>query len=139
MNENIVGTRIGAFGIDALIWLIVFVLFSVATSNVDTTNGVYFYLDGLPFLIYIVLALAYHIILEASFGGTVGKLVLGITVVNNAGDRLTLKQSFIRNIMRFVDGFPYVIPYFVGLAAIAASPTKQRLGDRVAGTYVVRP
>jgi uncharacterized RDD family membrane protein YckC len=139
MDENIVGTRIGAFLIDAVIWVVVFIIFSLVTSQADTSDGVYFNLEGLPFVLYLLLGITYGTILEMVYGGTVGKLVLGITVVNDEGGKLTLQQSLIRNIMRFVDGFPYFVPYLVGLIAVATSPTKQRLGDRVAHTYVVRP
>ena len=139
MDEKIIGSRIGATFIDVMIWLLIFILFCIATNNVDTTNGIRFYLEGWPFVIYSSLGVLYGTVMEAAWGGTIGKLIWGITVVNETGDRITYAQSFKRNIMRFVDGFPYVIPYFVGILAVASSPTKQRLGDRVAHTYVVRP
>lgn len=139
MDENIIGTRIGAFLIDAVIWGLIFILFSFLSGQANTTSGIQFYLEGLPFLIYIVLGLTYFIAMETTLGGTIGKLALGITVVNQTGERLTFPQSLIRNLMRFIDGFPYFIPYIVGLVAIATSPTNQRLGDRLAHTYVVRP
>jgi uncharacterized RDD family membrane protein YckC len=139
MDENIVGTRISALLIDAILWVPIFVLMSVLSGQTDTTNGISVNLYGAPFIIYLVLGIAYYVSMEAVFGGSVGKLVLGVTVVNESGDKITLKQSFIRNILRFVDAFPYFIPYIVGIVAVAASPTKQRLGDRLAHTYVVKP
>jgi uncharacterized RDD family membrane protein YckC len=139
MDENIIGKRIWAFLIDAVIWVLIFIIFSIATGQTDTTNGVYFYLNGLPFVAYLLLGIIYGTVMEMMYGGTIGKLALSITVVNDEGNKLSLKQSFIRNIMRFVDGFPYFIPYLVGLVAVATSPTKQRLGDRLAHTYVVKP
>lgn len=139
MDENIVGTRIVAFLIDAIPWALIFVLISALSGQTDTTNGISVNLYGVPFIIYLVLGITYYVSMEAVFGGTIGKLLLGVTVVNESGDRITLKQSLIRNMLRFVDAFPYFIPYFVGIVAIAVSPTKQRLGDRVAHTYVVKP
>jgi len=139
VNENVVGARIGAFFIDALIWLAVFIVFSMLLGGVDTSRGVYFHLDGWPFVLYLALGIAYGTWLEAAYGGTVGKLILKITVINSTGEKPSPKQALIRNLMRLVDGFPYFIPYLVGIIAVATSPTKQRLGDRLAHTYVVRP
>jgi hypothetical protein len=39
--------------------------------------------------------------------------------------------------MRFLDAFPYVVPYLVGAVAISNSPKLQRWGDRTAETIVV--
>jgi uncharacterized RDD family membrane protein YckC len=44
--------------------------------------------------------------------------------------------ALIRNVLRLVDGLPFL--YLVGIITIAASKKKQRLGDMAAGTLVVR-
>jgi hypothetical protein len=47
------------------------------------------------------------------------------------------EAALTRNLMRFLDAFPYVVPYVVGYYAISKSPKMQRFGDRVAETMVV--
>ena len=47
------------------------------------------------------------------------------------------EAALTRNLMRFLDAFPYVVPYVVGCYAISKSPKMQRFGDRVAETMVV--
>jgi uncharacterized RDD family membrane protein YckC len=42
-----------------------------------------------------------------------------------------------RTLLWVVDGFPYFIPGAVGLLCIAATPTRQRVGDIAAQTIVV--
>jgi uncharacterized RDD family membrane protein YckC len=97
-----------------------------------------FSLRGWPFLVWAALWLAYFVILEATAGGTVGKLALGIRVRSAAGDRVGVGASLVRNLLRVVDAFPYVIPYLVGAIAAWTSPERRRLGDRAAGTVVIR-
>jgi uncharacterized RDD family membrane protein YckC len=53
------------------------------------------------------------------------------------GGQVTAEAALIRNLMRFLDAFPYVVPYLVGAVAISNSPKLQRLGDRTSETIVV--
>lgn len=57
-------------------------------------------------------------------------------VVREDGSPCRLGPSVIRNILRIVDILPFL--YIVGMVLIARSGKKQRLGDRVAHTVVVR-
>lgn len=79
----------------------------------------------------------YFILLEWLLRGqTLGKFLLGLRVVDSDGLRLTPSQVVLRNILRLVDMLPLL--YGVGGVAAALSPRRQRLGDLVAGTLVVR-
>ena len=80
------------------------------------------------------LALTYYVVQEGTFASTIGKHLLRIRVVGNSGDPVSLRESLVRNLMRFVDWLPLV--YGLGVASIAVSDKRQRLGDRVAGTIV---
>jgi uncharacterized RDD family membrane protein YckC len=76
------------------------------------------------------------IILPGLTGRSPGKFLMGVKVVKGDGGNPGILRAFLRNIMWIVDGFPYVLPlvaYFT-----SRKPPNQRLGDRVAGTYVVR-
>lgn len=82
---------------------------------------------------FVVAALAYHIVLEALFGATLGKGLLGLEVRNGSGERPWL-TSTIRNLVRVVDAsIFYVLAFVVALF----TRRRQRIGDLVAGTTVI--
>lgn len=80
----------------------------------------------------------YFILMEAVQGATVGKMVLGIRVVRLDGSDMSWGQAIVRNLLRLVDQLPTAIPYLLGAVLILNSSRRQRLGDRLAGTVVVR-
>ena len=82
-----------------------------------------------------VLGIAYLIVLEAIQGATIGKKVLGLRVVKLDGSPIGWGESIVRNLLRIIDGFA---GYLLGAIFIWTSPKKQRLGDRVAKTVVIR-
>jgi len=76
---------------------------------------------------------AYGWLLEACFGATLGKALVGIRVVRT-GERSALSAAAIRNLLRIVDGFGC---YILGAMVAGCSAHRQRLGDLCAGTAVV--
>jgi uncharacterized RDD family membrane protein YckC len=66
---------------------------------------------------------------------TLGKKMVGIRVVREDGEHLTVAAAVVRNVVRLVDALVF---YLVGFLFAIVSPRGQRLGDRVAGTVVVR-
>ena len=90
---------------------------------------------GGAFLLLLALGVAYYVVCEALTGMTVGKGMVGIRVVGEGGDHLTLGAAVVRNLVRLVDGFLF---YLVAFVFALQSPRRQRLGDRVAHTVVVR-
>jgi uncharacterized RDD family membrane protein YckC len=87
------------------------------------------------FLLFVVFFLTYPIIMEATQGATIGKKMLGLCVVTKDGMPISWKASIIRNLLRIVDLLFYGL---VGAVLIWTSPTRQRLGDHVAKTVVIR-
>ena len=76
------------------------------------------------------------VLLEWAWNGeTVGKRLVGIRVVSMDGGPVGLGAALTRNLLAAVDGAFF---YLVGLAAMSTSSDRQRIGDRVAGTVVVR-
>jgi uncharacterized RDD family membrane protein YckC len=69
-------------------------------------------------------------------GQTVGKRLLGLRVVEASGLRLNPSQIAVRNVMRLFDMLPAF--YFIGGVACVWNHKRQRLGDLVAGTAVIR-
>lgn len=86
-------------------------------------------------LVFLFVIFAYFILMEAYAGWTVSKRLLGMKVVDAAGDKIGLKKSAIRNLLRLVDGLPAL--NILGVILIARSAKGQRFGDRVAKTFVV--
>jgi uncharacterized RDD family membrane protein YckC len=83
---------------------------------------------------WLVFFALYYPVMERYLGGTLGKLVMGLRVVRADGSPLDWGTIILRNVLRIVDGLFF---YLLGAILIWASPTNQRLGDRVAKTLVV--
>jgi uncharacterized RDD family membrane protein YckC len=94
-----------------------------------------FDLSGKGFLLWLLVCLAYYVFMEAGWGGSLGKLAVGLRVVDEHGRPITVGQAMTRNLFRVVD---FIVFYFLAALSVWSSPQRQRLGDRVAGTYVVR-
>jgi len=90
---------------------------------------------GLSGFLTAIIAIGYFIVMEATQGATLGKMALGLRVVKTNGAPITWTDSIIRNLLRIIDSLFF---YLVGAILIWTSPLKQRLGDRVANTVVVR-
>ena len=83
----------------------------------------------------LLVGLLYHILLEGTYGQTLGKKLLGIVVVREDGEQCTYTAATIRTVLRFVDWLP--VAYLIGFASISLTERHQRLGDLLAGTVVV--
>jgi uncharacterized RDD family membrane protein YckC len=77
--------------------------------------------------------LAYHIVLEALFGATLGKGLLGLHVRNGSDDNRWLAAT-IRNVSRLFDAIAF---YAFAFLVAVFSTRRQRLGDYLAGTIVI--
>jgi uncharacterized RDD family membrane protein YckC len=130
------GRRIVAALIDFIPLIGLYVLMVVAFGDVTSGENQFSVdLSGGPLLLYLLLSLAYFVVLEALTGRTVGKMIMGLQVVSLDGEPYDLAACLIRNVLRIVDGLPAF--YIVGLISVAVTSKKQRLGDLAAGTTVV--
>lgn len=84
--------------------------------------------------VFLVIIFAYFIILEWLTGYTAGKYLLKMKVMSAGGKKITLKQSLARNFGRLIDGLPFF--NLIGIISIYRSETRQRIGDKLAGTIV---
>lgn len=133
------GDRLIALIIDTLIIGAFFAVIGMwIASKMGGVTAEGFALKGIPALIVIsasfLFTFIYYFVLEAFFGATLGKIIIGIQVVNKDGGKCSMWASFIRNLLRIVDG---LILYLVGFLFAIFSKTRQRLGDRVANTVVI--
>jgi uncharacterized RDD family membrane protein YckC len=91
--------------------------------------------DG-PFTWVAVLlgSIVYHSVCEAWHGATLGKLVCGLRVVSEDGERASLVQGLMRSVAFLVDS---LFLGAVGFVTMQSSPRAQRVGDKWARTVVV--
>ncbi|MGC9308402.1 MAG: DUF1614 domain-containing protein [Thermoplasmatota archaeon] len=88
------------------------------------------------FVFFFSLQLIYFTGLEYLAGTTVGKGLLRLAVTDERGGYPNFMTVFTRNIIRFFDML--LLGYLVSLIMIGFTEKKQRLGDIVAGTVVVK-
>jgi uncharacterized RDD family membrane protein YckC len=137
------GDRLLGQAVDGLVALGLFFLLGMLLAGRFggmTDQG--FELTGFPALILMsvlgAVMLVYFVLMEAFFGMTLGKVVAEIQVRDRIGQKISMKASVIRNLMRFVDGLPFVLLYLVGAFSVILTSRNVRLGDIAAGTTVVR-
>ena len=75
----------------------------------------------------------YAWLLEAAWGATLGKAMVGIRVVGTRQGR-SFSACAVRNVLRIIDGLGF---YLVGTAVAACSAARQRVGDIYARTVVI--
>lgn len=78
---------------------------------------------------------AYGVLFESTLGATPGKLLTGIVVVSADGERAGPGAVLARNLLRMVDALGF---YLLGFVVLSFTSRRQRLGDLVGGTVVVR-
>jgi uncharacterized RDD family membrane protein YckC len=129
------GERIAARLIDLLFFFILYILFILLGLIFAAVKSekVIFVLMIAYFLGYIFYNLLFEIFLN---GQSIGKRFLKIKVISLDGSQPTLGQYFIRWLFRLVD-FLFTAQTG-GLISIAVTENKQRIGDVVAGTTVIK-
>ena len=83
-----------------------------------------------------LLWLIYFTYFEGTSGQTIGKKLTHIRVIKEDGSRCDFGSALVRNLLRIVDHLPFL--YVLGIILIAATEKKQRLGDMLAKTIVVK-
>jgi len=144
--HDVLGRRVVAGFIDLAVLAVLFVLMalvfggtqsqtatSVSNPGIHQTNYSLSLSNG-PFLVFIVLALAYYFVLEARLGQTIGKRAMGLRVIDLDGGAPTTGAILLRTLGRTIDVLPLL--YLVGLIAIGFGKQRQRIGDRFAHTTV---
>ncbi|MES2802368.1 MAG: RDD family protein [Bdellovibrionota bacterium] len=87
-----------------------------------------------PYVGGLVLGLLYKPVFEASpLKGTPGKAMMKMIVLSEAGERLTLKQSYIRYFCSILSGFVLGIGYLMNLF----TAKRQTLHDMIAESVVI--
>jgi uncharacterized RDD family membrane protein YckC len=151
------GVRYVAFLIDAVVLLVAVGV--ILQQIVMAATGAYTTTDigglgvktptGVAVALLMVLGaavtFAYFTVSEARWGGSPGKLPFKLRVVMEDGSPATQKAVAIRNILKTVDYLPVLAigifgtpAFLVGAIMIAATAKKQRLGDMLGHTVVIK-
>ena len=157
---EVIGRRISAFLIDTLLVSGVSVAIFAALKTHSYTNaptgacqqlrdngysspcvqlGAHVYTWGggrfaLALLLSVLASLVNHVLLQGTTGATLGKMMLGLRVVDGSGRVCGVGRAIVRWLFLIVDQF---FCFLVGLITMLVTRPHRRVGDMVAGTYVV--
>jgi uncharacterized RDD family membrane protein YckC len=134
------GARAFAYLVDVLVvfllWVVGLVVYSISGDLLREVQALGWAGQLLALAAVLLSGWGWDVAWEVAGGGrTPGKRALGLRVVRTDGAPVGLVESLARNLLRAVE-----VPLFYapGVLAVALGPRRQRLGDLVAGTLVVR-
>ena len=121
--------RLVAYVIDSVIFAVILGLVFFFIGRVDEITEMLINLLGLfAWALYLIIMHA------SSWQATVGKRILGIKVVDEYGDRISLSRST----GRFFSEFLSTILLMIGYLMIGFHRHKRGLHDIIAGTFVIK-
>jgi uncharacterized RDD family membrane protein YckC len=134
------GARAFAYLVDVLVvfllWVLALVLYSISGDLLRQVQALSWAGQLAAVGAVLLSGWGWDVAWEVAGGGrTPGKRALGLRVVRADGGPVGLVESLARNVLRAVE---VPLGYAPGVLAIALGPRRQRLGDLVAGTLVVR-
>lgn len=111
---------------------------AVSASDITAANNanmaIYKQLLKGPIPIAMAINIIYFSVLEASrFQATLGKRMVDIKVTDKNGNRISLLQSFARNLAKLLSSLPFYIGYLIA----GVSRRKQALHDLMTGSFIV--
>jgi uncharacterized RDD family membrane protein YckC len=109
-----------------------------ATGQVTISRGPSAAVLGWVVLIALAVPFLYYTLLQGRYGQSVGMMAVKIKVVNEDGSPIDYGAAAVRTVLMVIDAIPYFIPYLLGAILIWSSDQKQRLGDRIAHTIVIK-
>jgi len=80
---------------------------------------------------------AYFPITEGLWGRSLGKLLSGTVVVTKTGAMPGVWRALLRTLLRLIEVNPFLLGGIPAAIFVAATSERRRLGDLLAGTYVV--
>jgi uncharacterized RDD family membrane protein YckC len=136
---RVTGRRVVATVIDGLVFGVGYYLLALAFGDIRVQGEAANWQSNLPTgwnAAFGLLVVLYYVLLEGYLGQTLGKRLVGIRVVSEATGRIPgVSAAAVRTLLRIVDGlFSYAVAFVVALG----SDKRQRLGDMVAHTLVIR-
>lgn len=133
-----IGSRAGAQAIDMLLLGLVILLVYAIFGEVLIRTGENLlteYAAAGAIALAFLLQYGYFTVSEYVAGRTIGKRIVGLRVLQDNGQPVTVLSSLIRNLLRIFDFLP--VGYTLGAIISFLHPLDKRLGDLLAGTVVV--
>ncbi len=133
-------SRAVAFALDVAVMVIAYVLLLalLLSSLVEVDDSL---AAGVALTLLVLVFVVYPVTVETlTRGRSLGKAAVGLRVVRTDGGPIRFRQALVRGLTGFVVDFG-VFSLFtgaIGLISALASTHGQRVGDRLAGTVVVR-
>ncbi len=131
------GLRSIAALVDIVILAVLFFIMSALFGRSDVDGSSFSVsLTGGGFLLFLILWFLYFEILETKYSQTVGKMLFKLRVKRVDGTKPDAGAIAVRTIFRVIDGLPFL--YLLGFIVAAGKEGKQRIGDLVGNTMVVK-
>lgn len=133
------GLRAGAFAVDLALILAASYYIPRLLGRPEMSPLMILRVDfaSLPHWAFFAVYMVYLVCAEWLFGTTVGKRLMGLSVVADTGGRPTFWAAAVRNLIGFYERLPQTF-IFVAVPMIMFGPRRQRLGDVLARTFVVQ-
>jgi uncharacterized RDD family membrane protein YckC len=120
--------------IDIFVILMLLILPTTLLGKERLTDQVWGYIT----VFWLVALIGYFVVFEALWGRTLGKLITGTVVVDRDGRAPGFAKALARTLLRVVEVNPVLIGGLPAGIALLVTQRHQRIGDLLAGTYVVR-
>ncbi|MGQ9514087.1 MAG: RDD family protein [Thermoproteota archaeon] len=135
-NYATIVDRFVAVLIDTIVSLLATLILSIPFGIFSMLPGMR-YLFGPSTWIGFFIWVFYFGYFEGTSGQTIGKQIIGIKVVDEQTLAVVdIGRALIRNVIRIIDFLPLF--YIIGILLISTNPKKQRLGDMIAKTVVLK-
>jgi uncharacterized RDD family membrane protein YckC len=116
--------------IDQILVILPLVAIASLTNTGSNNEEAYMAIGGILFLVYLIVA-------EAIWGQTLGKRLFGIQVMMQDGRKCTILGAVFRNVFRTIDMI--FGGYLLALIVMTVTSRRQRIGDLIAKTVVIKP
>ncbi|MGA9320106.1 MAG: RDD family protein [Xanthobacteraceae bacterium] len=120
--------------IDILVILMLLIVPTALLGKEHLSDRVWDYIN----VFWLVALVAYFVVFEALWGRTLGKLITGTVVIDRNGRAPGFARALVRTLLRLIEVNPLLIGGLPAGIALLVTKRHQRMGDLLAGTYVVR-
>lgn len=134
-NASLVGADVGIRALSTIVDGIILAIVGGIIMAALGSNFNHGHLSGLQYFWSLVLGFAYFTYFEGKQGATPGKLLCGLKVVKTDGAACDVTAATVRTVARIIDG---LFAYLIAAVLVWLSGRNQRLGDKLAGTLVIR-
>jgi len=133
MAYNMANAQYGGFWIRLLATILDWIIIGIPAGIIQ---GVLILGTGISSLQYLaqLAVIVLVIYLDGIKGGTPGKWVLGMRILNEKGEYIGIPNAILRYVGKIISG----IILCIGFLMIAWDKNKQGLHDKIAKTYVVK-